>query len=274
MASSGTSVRDKARRAIVQYAIFRWENAMVLAGTIVLTGLFPQPFAWWPIWGWPLLGLVGIGAIFYSSITDEDSNATLVLKLLQARYDLKEIKQPELREAVELALEYQRRIQSHVRQKGRSVLWNRPEDTANQMEKWIANLHRLAKRLDAYRRDSLLQNQRELVPQEIKNLTTRRNAEENANLQRQLDDLLASKQTQWETLTALDERMKKAELQVEQTLAAMATVDSQVKLIDAQDVDSSRSENLRADIREQIERLNDLISSINEVYDYHSRGIT
>ena len=34
-----------------------------------------------------------------------------------------------------------------------------------------------------------------------------------------------------------------------------------------------RSENLRADIREQIERLNDLISSINEVYDYHSRGI-
>ena len=88
-----------------------------------------------------------------------------------------------------------------------------------------------------------------------------------------MDDLLASKQTQWETLQALDERMKKAQLQVEQTLAAMATVDSQVKLIDAQDVDSSRSENLRADIREQIERLNDLISSINEVYDYHSRGI-
>ncbi|MCH7588033.1 MAG: hypothetical protein IIC78_08375 [Chloroflexi bacterium] len=153
------------------------------------------------------------------------------------------------------------------------VVGDRPEDTANQMEKWIANLHRLAKRLDAYRRDSLLQNQRELVPQEIKDLTTRRNAEDNPNLLRQLDDLLASKQTQWETLQALDERMKKAQLQVEQTLAAMATVDSQVKLIDAQDVDSSRSENLRADIREQIERLNDLISSINEVYDYHSRGI-
>ena len=127
--------------------------------------------------------------------------------------------------------------------------------------------------MDAYRRDSLLQNQRELVPQEIKDLTTRRNAEDNPNLLRQLDDLLASKQTQWETLQALDERMKKAQLQVEQTLAAMATVNSQVKLIDAQDVDSSRSENLRADIREQIERLNDLISSINEVYDYHSRGI-
>jgi len=273
MASSSTDMRDKARRAIVQYALFRWENAMVLAGTIVLTGLFPQPLAWWPIWAWPLLGLIGIGAIFYSSITDEDTNATLVLKLLQSQYDLKEIKQPELRGAVELALEYQRRIQSHVRQKGQGVLWDRPEDTANQMEKWIANLHRLAKRLDAYRRDSLLQNQRELVPQEIKDLTIRRNAEDNPNLLRQLDDLLASKQTQWETLQALDERMKKAQLQVEQTLAAMATVDSQVKLIDAQDVDSSRSQNLRADIREQIERLNDLISSINEVYDYHSRGI-
>lgn len=273
MASSGTDIRDKARRAIVQYAIFRWENAIVLAGTIVLTGLFPHPLAWWPIWGWPLLGLIGISAIFYSSITDEDNNATLVLKSLQSRYNLKEIKQADLRGDVELALEFQRRIQTQVRQKGHGVLWERPEDTANQMEKWIANLYRLAKRLDAYRRDALLQNQRELVPQAIKDLTTRRKAEDNPNLQRQLDDLLASKQTQWETLEALDERMKKAELQVEQTLAAMATVDSQVKLIAAQDVDSSRSENLRADIREQIERLNDLISSINEVYDYHSRGL-
>jgi hypothetical protein len=67
--------------------------------------------------------------------------------------------------------------------------------------------------------------------------------------------------------------MRQAELQLAQTLSAMATVDSQVKLIDAQDVDSSRSENLRSDIREQIDRLNDLISSINEVYDYHSPGV-
>jgi uncharacterized protein YoxC len=66
--------------------------------------------------------------------------------------------------------------------------------------------------------------------------------------------------------------MKQAELQLEQGLTALATVYSQMQLIDAQDLDSSRSERLRADIQEQVERLNDLVASINEVYDYRMLG--
>ena len=67
--------------------------------------------------------------------------------------------------------------------------------------------------------------------------------------------------------------MKQAELQLEQGLTALATIYSQVQLLDAQALDSSRSERLRADIQEQVERLNDLVASINEVYDYHTRGL-
>jgi hypothetical protein len=263
----------KARRAIVQYAVFRWETAVVLAGAILLTGLFPKPFPWWPAWGWALLGLLGMAAIVYSSITNVEANAELLLKLSQGQYDLNVIKQTELRQEVELALEYQRRIESQVRRKGRSVLWDRPEDTANQLDDWVANVYRLAKRLDAYRRDELLSNQGESVPGEIEEISSRRAKEDNPVFQNQLDDLLESKQKQLETMKALDNRMQQAELQLAQTLAAMATVDSQVKLIDVQDLESGRSERLRADIQEQIARLNDLISSINEVYDYHTPGI-
>ena len=89
-------------------------------------------------------------------------------------------------------------------------------------------------------------------------------------VQKDLDQVLASKQKQWQMLQSLDTRMKQAELQLEQSLTALATVYSQVQLVDARDVDSHRSDRLRADIQEQIERLNDLVSSINEVYDYHS----
>jgi uncharacterized protein YoxC len=60
---------------------------------------------------------------------------------------------------------------------------------------------------------------------------------------------------------------------MEQSLTALATIYSQVQLIDAQGVDSGRAERLQADIREQVDRLNDLVSSINEVYDYHRKGI-
>lgn len=273
MSSFRSQLHRKAQRTIVQYAIFRWESAVILAGTIVLTSLFPKPFPWWPILGWPLLGVLGIAFIVVSSITNVKANAALLLKLSQAEYDLKTIQQQELRHEVELALEYQRRIASQVRRKETSVLWDRPEDTANQLDDWIANVYRLAKRLDVYRRDSLLSNQREMVPGEIEELTVRRKQEDNPIFQQQLDELLESKQKQLEAMEALDTRMKQAELQLAQTLAAMATVDSQVKLIDAQEVESGRSERLRTDIQEQIARLNDLIGSINEVYDYHKPGI-
>lgn len=273
MSSIRNRVTKEARRAIVQYAIFRWENAVVLAGTIVLTGLMPKPFPWWPIWGWPLLGLLGIGAIFYSSLTNEKKNAELLLKFSQEQFDLKAIRQPELLKDVELALEYQRRIETQVRQKGRGILWDQPEDTANQLNDWIANVYRLAKRLDVYRRDGLVDSQRQTVPDEIRSLEARIAQEDNQAFKDQLSGLLDSKKRQWETLQALDTRMKQAEIQLSQTLAAMATVDNQVKLIDAQDVDSGRSERLRANIREQVNRLNDLIGSINEVYDYHKPGM-
>lgn len=273
MSSFRSQTTKETRSAIVQYALFRWENAVVLAGTIVLTSFMPKPFPWWPIWGWPLLGLLGIGAIFYSSLTNEKKNAEFLLKFFQDQFDLKTIQQVELREEVALALEYQRRIEAQVRRKGRGILWDQPGDTANQLNDWIANIYRIAKRLDVYRRDGLLDSQRETVPDEIRSLETRITQEDHQAFKDQLKELLESKKRQWETLLALDQRMKQAEIQLSQTLSAMATVDNQVKLIDAQDVESGRSERLRADIREQVNRLNDLIGSINEVYDYHKPGM-
>lgn len=128
--------------------------------------------------------------------------------------------------------------------------------------------------MDTYRRGGLLDSQGETVPEEIKSLEASYEHEDNQAFKSQLKELLDSKKRQWETLQALDTRMTQAEIQLAQMLAAMATVDNQVKLIDAQDVESGRSERLRADIREQIDRLNDLIGSINEVYDYRTFGVT
>ena len=111
------------------------------------------------------------------------------------------------------------------------------------------------------------------MPQEIESLAARRKLESDPTVQRELDEVLESKDQQWQTLRALSARMKQAELQLEQSLTALATVYSQVQLIDAQELDSGRSDRLRADIQEQVNRLNDLVSSINEVYDYHAQEL-
>jgi hypothetical protein len=263
----------KARNAILQYAIFRWENAVVLAGTILLTAFFPEPFPWWPIWGWPLLGLLGIAAIVYTSLINTENNARLLLQAFQEQFNLRRIRSPELRKDVQSALVYQQRIAGQVQRQDADLVWERPEDTARQLKDWISNVYELALRLDAYRADNLLSMQRETVPQEIEELRTRRRRETDPVFQKELDGLLESKQRQLDSLLSLETRMRQAELQIEQSLAALATVDSQLKLIEAKDVDSSRTRRLREDIREQVNRLNDLVASINDVYDYNKPGI-
>jgi len=271
-----SELQKKAQSVILQHAFFRWESAVVLAGTILLTALvvlLPQFFPAWMVWVWPPLGLLGLAAIVYSSLTDAETNARALQELFQEQFNPGQIKDRALREDVETALEYQRQIEAHVRGQRTGVLRDRLEDTAGQLSDWIGNIYRLARRLDTYRGDALLTKERRRVPQEIEALAARRKLESDPTVQRELDEVLESKDKQWQTLRALGARMKQAELQLEQSLTALATVYSQVQLIDAQDLESSRSDRLRADIQEQVNRLNDLVSSINEVYDYHTQEL-
>ncbi|MBN1955056.1 MAG: hypothetical protein JW900_08410 [Anaerolineae bacterium] len=275
MSTTRSELQKKAQGAIFQYALFRWESAVVLAGTILLTALLSHPFPWWPIWAWPALGLLGLLAIVYTSLTDANTNARVLLDLFQGQFDPRKIKDAGLRQDVESALEYQRHIEALVRSQRPGALRERLEGTAGQLSDWIGNIYLLASRLDAFRGDTLLAKERVHVPQEIEGLAARRRLEDDPAVRRQLDHVLESKEQQWQTLRALDTRMKQAELQLEQSLTSLATVYSQVQLIDAQDVDSGRSDRLRTDIQEQIQRLNDLVSSINEVYyDHHTQSLT
>lgn len=269
-----SELHRKAQGAILQYAFFRWESAVTLAGTLLLTALLPRPFPWWPVWGWPLLGLLGLAAIVYSSLTDAGTNARILQELFRMQFDPRRIRDESLRAEVETALEYQRSIEAQVRGQRPGVLRERLEDTAGQLSDWIGNVYRLAVRLDAYRGDALLAQERKQVPQELKTLAARREQESDPAVRRKLNEVLESKEEQWQTLQALDARMKQAELQLEQSLTALATFYSQVQLVDVQELDSGRAERLQADIQEQINRLDDLLRSINEVYDYHASGQT
>ena len=153
------------------------------------------------------------------------------------------------------------------------MIRDRLEETANQITDWVANIYRLALRVDRYRQDDLITRERDLVPWEIRQLEAQRRNESNQATLAQLDQVLASKRKQWQSLNDLNVRMTQAALQLEQSLTALATIYSQIQLIDAQDVSSGRAERLQADISDQVTRLNDLVSSINEVYDYGTKGM-
>lgn len=272
MTTIRSDIEKRAQSSILQYAIFRWESALVIALTLILFFLYPRPFFWWPRWGWLVLGGAGLIAVVYTSLTDADANAKVVLRLFQAQFDPGRVRDKELRKDVETALEYQRRIETQVRSQHRTLIRSRLEETAGQLADWVASIYALALRLDAYRRDDLLAQQRASLPPELNQLAEQRKRTTNPNVQAQLDQVLAGKHQQWQALGQLDDRMTEAALQLEQSLTALATIYSQIQLVDAQSVESGRAERLQADIRNEVSRLSDLVESINEVYEYSETG--
>ena len=272
MTTIRSELQQKAQSTLIQYAIFRVESAIIIALTLVLTFLYPRPFPWWPRFGWVLLGIVALGVLVYSSLTDAEANAQVLLNMFQEQFNPRNITDKNLRTKVESALEYQRRIETQIRQQNSGLIRDRLEDTAGQITAWLSNIYQLALRLDTYNRDDLLERERATLPKEIDQLLAQRRSESNPRVQEQLDNVIASKRNHWQSLRDLDARMKQASLQLDQSLTALATIYSQVQLIDAQSVDSGRAERLQADIQEQVARLNDLVSSLNDVYNYNTKG--
>ncbi|HRW50796.1 MAG TPA: hypothetical protein P5333_24930 [Caldilinea sp.] len=271
MSEIRSEVQKQARNNILQYAVFRWESAAVIALTLIVYFLAPGPLGL-PRELWLVLGLVALGLVIYSSISDADTNARVLLDLYQEKFDPKQIKDKALRKELEEALEYQRRIEMQVRKQQPGLIRDRLEDAANQLSEWVSNIYQLALRLDAYQADDLLARERNDLPQELQKLTAQRQREQNAGVQQQLDQVIASKSTQWQTLRQLDARMQQAQLQMDQSLTALATVYSQVQLLNAEAINSGRAERLRSDIQEQVQRLDDLVASLNEVYDYGTQA--
>ncbi len=273
MTTIRSELQQKAQSTLIQYAIFRVESALIIAMSLVLTFVYPRPFAWWPRFGWLLLGLVALGVLIYSSLTDAEANAEILLKTFQEQFNPRSLSDKDLRTKVESALEYQRRIESQIRQQESGLIRDRLNDTAGQITAWLSNIYQIALRLDTYKRDDLLGRERATLPNEIDRLLAQRRNESNTKVQEQLDSVLSSKRKHWQSIRDLDARMKEAALQLDQSVTALATIYSQVQLIDAQSIGSGRAERLQADIREQVARLNDLVSSINDVYTLNAKGL-
>jgi chromosome segregation ATPase len=153
-----------------------------------------------------------------------------------------------------------------VEQQPTGLLRDRMAETTVQIYDWIANMVRLARRIDSYRQDTILRRDSQEVPKQIRDLTATLKLETNAQVRAQMEATLASRQQLEGNLEELDNRMERADLQLDHSLASLGTVYAQLQLIGSKDVDSDRAERLRADIRDEVSSLQDVVESLNEVY--------
>jgi predicted RNA-binding Zn ribbon-like protein len=264
-------LRQRTRGKLIQNAIFSPLSALLIAAGIILVGLqvpIPvltdvlgvPPVAWLagivPLW----LGVVG------ANVASKSAGEQAVSQVLREQFDVNRITTPSLRMNVGQAIAYRERIDKAVTRFADSGMQGRMQDVANQVEEWVRSIYALSSRLDAFQHDSVIKNDLQSVPDSIKKLKQRLNNEDNEAIRHELNDTIARRQAQYNSLLKLETTMERAELQLENTLTALGTVYSQMLLVDAKDVDSSKAQRLRDNIAEQVNSLQDVLSSMDEVY--------
>ena len=259
-------IEQEAQKALIKNAVFRLESAVLVGGTILASVFLPNAIGWIPWWSWPILGVIGEAAVIITSLTDKAEQQKVVESLFREKFSTAGFRDRNLREKLTEAEQYRQRIQAVVDQQRSGVLRDRMKSTTSQVYDWLANMVALARRLDMFRMDPLIRRDLETVPKEIKQLEARLNLEGNPRVREQMATTLESNRRHLATLQELFSRMQRADLQLDNSLAALGTVYSQLLLIGTKDVDSDRTDRLREDIRGEVLALQDLVDSLNEVY--------
>lgn len=261
-------------KALLRNAIFGWESAAMVGGTIAASALLPNAIPWVPWFAWAIVGVLGEVAVIISRLTDKGEQQKALDGLFREKYTITGIRDRKLQYKLKEADEYRERIQAVVDQHREGVLRDRLKRTTDQVYDWIANMVTLARRIDVYRSDGILQRDLTQVPKDVERLKSRFASERDPRVREQMTTTLASSEQQMQSLAELRGRMDRADLQLDHSLAALGTVYSQILLIGTNEVDSDRADRLRDDIQGEVLALRDIVDSLNEVYNSTSTDLS
>jgi methyl-accepting chemotaxis protein len=259
-------LEKRAARAILTRSFYRWESAAIIALTLVLLFFIPQPFAFWQPWFWLLLGALGEFGLVWSSVKDPEFRAKAVSDMFREKFKADDVANKALRDRVEKALYYREGIDQAIATGREGILRDHMADVSRDITAWMENVFRLAKRLDTYMADDVIRQDLQSVSPAIESLKKRLALEDSDAVKRQISQAIAQKQIHRDNLRRLQNAMEQAQFQLESTITAMGTVYSQVKILSARDVASGRAQRLQQEISDQVNALQDVVDTMDEVY--------
>jgi hypothetical protein len=140
------------RRALLTYALFRWESAAVLALTLILVVLVPDPFRgllkFWRWWFWLVLGGLAETLIVVTTLGDPDVRARLSDERLRARLAAHTIANVDYRQAADRALRHRAEIELMLQRTRRKAQRDKLRPVVDDVTRWAARIVRFAQHLD------------------------------------------------------------------------------------------------------------------------------
>ena len=265
-------MEKKAGRAILTRSIYRWESAVIIALTLglallSLAGVIPALFGVFQWWFWLILGALGEAGLVWSSVKDPEFRAKAVGEMFREKFDAREIEDEELRKRVEKALEYRDRIDEVIAKSKAGIMRDHMTDVSQGITHWMESVFRLARRLDAYEGDETLREDLKAVKPALEKLYKDLDQwKDDTSVSQQISQAIAQKQILRDNLHKLQKVMERGQFQLESTITAMGTVYSQMLLLGSRDIASGRAQRLQQDVDDQVQALQDVVQTMDEVY--------
>jgi hypothetical protein len=266
------ALEKRVRNALFQEAFFRPESAILIAATMLLTAaaaVFPDAavIGLLPPVVWLLGGTAVEAALVASSLTDPEFKRQVVAKMLRRDYKPESLKDKQLQQRMAEALDYRSRIEASINNRTDTVLRDELIETATQIDDWLASIYDLAQRIDRYQMDAqILERDRQRAEERLKQLQRETAVTQDPAVKAQLEETIGGLQQQLQTLNNLENTIKRARLQLENSLTHLGTIYSQTMLAEAKDIDRARAKRLRQEIANEVTELNDILITMDDVY--------
>jgi len=262
-------LEKRVKQAYVENAIFRWESAVIISLTVLLTVLSAIGVGvdFLPFWAWLLAGLLVEAGLVASSLTDKQLYQKIMADALRREFDPKHIEDKALRDQFVKALNYRSRIETAIQEQPDNMLKDELLQAAGQIDNWLEHIYSLAQKISRYRRrQQEIERDRERAQRRIYEIQQAMILEDDQAVKKQMLTTVQGLQQQLQTLEGVENTMQRAELQIENSLAHRGTIYSQALLVDAKDIDSSRAQRLRQEISDEVTELNEVLLAMDEVY--------
>jgi hypothetical protein len=261
-------IRQRAFGAMLANAFLRWESLVTIVLTAILFLFVQDPFPWWQNWFWLVGGAVAESALVLSILSDPDAAQEAISRQFESQYDLSNVRNRVSRERLKDALEYRRNMLL-LTKRHKGAMRVSLQQTVADVNDWIAYMHDLAKHIDAFEDNELVERDLKTVPQQIEKTKIRMERADDPAVKKDLENQIRQLEQQKSNLEATVNSVKRAEIQLESTLSALGTAYAQMSLLGTKEVDSARAQRLRLEIQDEVSSLQDTIEAMDEVQAQH-----
>lgn len=264
MTTPRDEVRGRATGAVLRNALFSWQTLITLLVTAILFFAVPTPFEFWQPWMWLILGGLAEAAWVVATLTDPEQAQQAVAREFESQFDLNDIRSPVARQRLSSALEYRRNMQALVKRSAGAMRISL-QGTVDDVTDWIAQMQHLAVQIDAFEENQLVERDRKQVPQQLDKARQRLQMERDDGVRRDLAEQVERLELQLQNLNATANNVRRAEIQLENTLSSLGTVYAQMSMLGTKDIDSGSAQRLRLEIKDEVNSLQDTIHAMDEV---------